>query len=120
MDHKIKLLLVEDEAVSAIYMKIQLRKLNYDVLNPATTGEEAIKIAKFNKPDIVLMDIRLAGKMDGIDAAQEILSFCNAKIIFMTGYENVELKDRAKKLNPAGYLIKPFDILDVKKLMDPV
>src|SRR4030043_1856411 len=88
MDNLIKILLVEDEVITAMLMKIELRKIGYTVAYHVTTGEDAIINAKQNSPDIILMDIRLAGEIDGIEAASIIKSEFDIPIIFITGYED--------------------------------
>ena len=71
------------------------------------TGEDAVRAAAEERPDLVLMDIRLAGEMDGIEAARQIAAASPAKIAFMTGYSDERIVQRARALNPAAYLVKP-------------
>lgn len=107
MKQKIKILLVEDEALIALLLKRNLELLGWEVGNPVATGETAIQRVKDELPDVVLMDIRLVGKMNGIEAAREIRVFSHIPIIFMTGYSDSELKVQAEALHAAAYLIKP-------------
>lgn len=118
MENQIKILLVEDEFITAQYMKNELVKIGYNVTYNVSTGEEAIICAKKNPPDIILMDIRLAGKIDGIETGSIIKSGNDIKIIFMTGYEDEALREKADELNPLGYLIKPIDIQKIKEIID--
>ncbi len=108
MPGKIKMMLVEDEAMTAVLLKMNLETAGYDIVGPVATGEAAIDLASDEKPSVILMDIRLAGKIDGIEAVANILSFHNPYIIFMTGYSDEEIKARAKALNPAAYMVKPI------------
>ncbi len=117
MKGKIKILIVEDEVITARFMQIRLGSLGYDVCKPVAKGEEAIVSAEKEKPDLILMDILLAGEIDGIDAAEKILSFCEIPIIFITGYQDEVYMKRAGKLNPAAYLIKPIDIYDIESVI---
>lgn len=113
MPEKITILLVEDEAITALLLKRNLELLGYQVSEPVAAGEVAIEKARNICFDVVLMDIRLAGKMDGIEAAKEILSLCNSQIIFMTGYSDYDIKGRAQALHPAAYLVKPVTPDDI-------
>ena len=102
-----RILIVEDEAVASMLLKKQLERLGYTVGGTAATGEDAIDCARQSDFDLVLMDIRLAGEMDGIQAAQGIRMIKKIPIIFLTGYQDEEILARALNVNPAAYLIKP-------------
>ena len=120
MKKDIKILIVEDEAITAMYLQFQLKKLNFNALKPVGSGENAIKIAMKENPQIILMDIGLAGKMDGIQAAKEINSFCKPYIIFMTGYHDDELRDRAKAISSSFYLTKPAEIPEILNIISTI
>ena len=81
---KAKVMIVEDEVIIASDLKVQLEGLGYEVTIAVTTGEEAIKFAESDPPDLVLMDIILSGKMDGIDTADVIRSQYNIPVVFIT------------------------------------
>ena len=104
----VKILIVEDEVLIGIQIKTELRRAGYQVIGPVTSGEEAIQHARTEKPDVILMDIRLMGNMDGIEAAREIHAFSSPDIIFTTGYQDVAIKERAMALHPLAYLGKPL------------
>ena len=116
----ISILVVEDEAMTAMYMETFLRRKGYEVLKRVSTGEDAVYSVHSLKPDLVLMDIRLAGKMDGIESASKILSETDSavQVIFTTGYTDVELKDRALLLNPLGFFIKPVNMPELIKTIE--
>jgi PAS domain S-box-containing protein len=103
-----KILIVEDEAIVAKDLQYRLNKFGYTVPEIASSGEEAINKALQISPDLVLMDIRLKGKMDGIEAAQEIYRRLNIPVIYLTAYADDNTLERAKITEPFGYLIKPF------------
>jgi PAS domain S-box-containing protein len=103
-----KVLIVEDEAIVAKDLQYRLRKFGYTVPEIASSGEEAINKALKFSPDLVLMDIRLKGKMDGIEAAQEIYKRLNIPVIYLTAYADENTLERAKITEPFGYLLKPF------------
>ncbi|HNX23286.1 MAG TPA: response regulator [Spirochaetota bacterium] len=111
-------LLVEDEVITAMLMEAQLKKIGYRISGHVTTGENAIAVAKEKRPDIILMDIRLAGRIDGIDAASVIRSETGIPIIFITSYDDQTTRERARILNPLGFLEKPLEIFKLKSIID--
>ena len=112
------ILIVEDEVILSAWLKMQLEDEGYLVCGRFTTGEKAIEFVKETKPDVILMDIHLVGKIDGIEAAEQILETSNIPIIFMTGYENKQVAERAQKINPVAFLIKPVEIWDLKPVFE--
>lgn len=104
MSSEKKIQIVEDEAVTAMLFEKVLTKRGYSVGEIASTGEEAVALVRQNSPQIVLMDIRLIGDMDGIDAARKIRSFCSCLIIFVTGYSDDSLRDQALTIPNTGIL----------------
>src|SRR5471030_2496235 len=109
-----RILIVEDERVVALDLSSTLEKLGYSVIGSVISGAEAIECAREQRPDLILMDIRLNGKLDGIDAAQEIHLFLNCPIIFLTAYSDEQTLHRAKQVMPFGYLVKPFKMLELR------
>ncbi len=108
MDKK-RIFIVEDENIVSLDMKKRLEKLGYDVPGIAASGEDAVEMVLHTKPDLVLMDIKLSGKMDGVEAAGEILKSYSVPIVYITAYaENTTLR-RAKITEPFGYILKPFE-----------
>jgi two-component system, response regulator PdtaR len=105
---KAKILVVEDQNIVALNIKNKLKILGYTVLGTAATGEEAIKKAEWMNADIVLMDIKLKGDMDGIEAAREIKNRLGIPVLYLTASTDDEIFDRAKTTEPAGYISKPF------------
>jgi PAS domain S-box-containing protein len=105
-----KILIVEDEGLTAMELQRKLKLAGYDVPTFAFSGKEAIKKAEEIKPDLVLMDIFLKGKIDGIDAAEEIKKNMGVPIIFLTAHGDKNTQKRAKSTEPFAYLLKPFDI----------
>ena len=104
-----RLLVVEDESIVAMDIKHRAEGLGYDVLGIAASGEEAIKKTEENQPDLVLMDIVLKGKMDGVQAAQEIRERFDIPVVYLTAYSDEKTLSRAKLTGPFGYIIKPFE-----------
>ncbi|MDI6402521.1 response regulator [Balneolaceae bacterium ANBcel3] len=118
MSGELKILLVEDEVLTAILMKKKLEKSGYQVAKSVTTGEHAISAVKEMDMDIVLMDIRLAGEIDGIEAAEMIQNIRKTPIIFITGYDDTETKERAETLKPLAYLNKPVDFAALLSILE--
>ncbi|GBF38854.1 response regulator [Leptospira johnsonii] len=114
----LNVLLVEDEVITAMLIRRELKKIGYNVIDLATSGEEAVRIAKEDRPDLILMDITLAGEMDGIAAASEIKEDVDIPIVFVTGYQDRGTKDRAALTKPLGYFVKPLQIDQLKSLID--
>ena len=106
---KVKVLVVEDEWVTAQDIKRSLEKLNYAVPPTVATGEEAIQKSIELQPDLVLMDIILQGEIDGIEAAEQIHTHCHIPVVFLTAYSDRETLQRANTTQPYGYLLKPFE-----------
>jgi PAS domain S-box-containing protein len=115
---KTKILIVEDEAIVAKNIEKHLLNAGYKVVGLATTAEESIEKAETEKPNLVLMDIKLKGKMDGIEAANRIRESLRLPVIFLTSYTDDETFQRAKLTDPFGYLIKPFEIKDLKRTVE--
>ncbi|MCK9579294.1 MAG: response regulator [Methanoregula sp.] len=103
------ILIVEDEAVVADDMQETLRSLGYTVMGTAKSGETALEKLSATLPDIVLMDINLAGTMDGIETAGRIHDLYRTPVVFVTAYADKALLDRAKVTEPYGYVLKPYD-----------
>jgi response regulator RpfG family c-di-GMP phosphodiesterase len=104
-----KILVVEDEWVVAEQLCRELKDPGYTVCSTASTGDEAIRMVEEHSPDLILMDIVLKGKMNGIEAADRITSQFNIPVIYLTAYTNQEYIERAKLTNPFGYLVKPYN-----------
>ena len=85
-------MIVEDEAVSAMALKMCLEAFNYDTCSIASSGEEALSITEAERPDLVLMDINLPGAVSGVDAAREIYARYKVTSIFLSGYPEEDLK----------------------------
>lgn len=103
-----QILVVEDELITGMDIQNRLKILGYNVPAVVSSGEEAIKKVKENNPDLVLMDINLNDKMDGIEAASKIHSFSDIPVIYMTAYSDEITLGRAKITEPYAYVVKPI------------
>lgn len=104
-----QVMIVEDERIVAEDIRRSLENLGYTVLSIVSSGGKAIDEAKEKSPDLVLMDIILKGKMDGIEAAAQIRSRFNIPVVYLTAYSDDIILERAKITEPFGYIIKPFN-----------
>ncbi|MBT4287437.1 MAG: PAS domain-containing protein [Bacteroidetes bacterium] len=115
---KVRILIVEDEAIIAMELESQLQSLGYEVTSIVDTGEKAIEKAEADKPDLILMDIRIKGEMDGIDTAEVIRNKFNIPVIFSTAYLDQKRIERAKITMPFGYVLKPIQERDLKVTLE--
>jgi len=112
-----KILIVEDELLVQTYLKENLSKY-YKIVGVAVSGKEAIEKTAKHLPDIILMDINLEGKMDGIEAAKKISEEHDIAILFLTSRKDDETLERAKLIKPFGYINKPVDFSVLKANID--
>jgi PAS domain S-box-containing protein len=103
------ILVVEDEIIVAKSIQERLNRLGYNVPAVVSSGSGAIKESEKNHPDLILMDIKLEGDMDGIEAAEQIRSRYDIPIVYLTAYADEEILQRAKITEPYGYIVKPFE-----------
>jgi two-component system cell cycle sensor histidine kinase/response regulator CckA len=109
---------VEDEAIVAMDISSGLRRLGYEIVGVASTGQSAIDLATETMPDLVLMDIRLHGEMDGIQAANIIHQRFEIPIVFLTAHADVSTVQRSMTTAPYGYVLKPFDDADLHRAIE--
>jgi PAS domain S-box-containing protein len=113
-----KILIVEDESIVALNIQSRLEGLGYTVTAIVTSGEEALQSVAENRPDLVLMDIKLQGKVDGIEAARQIRDRFHIPVVYLTAYTNREALERAKFTQPYGYILKPFEARDLSSTIE--
>ncbi len=115
-----KVLLVEDDFILAMVHRKYLEKINCEVIDSVVSGEEAIQSALKYLPDFVLMDIRLEGKMDGVEAMIEIQKVQNIPVIYVTGNSEPATLEKAKNTNMKGFLIKPLHLEELREIVDKI
>lgn len=103
-----KILIVEDEPLTVKFMTLLLSRSGYCVCGAARTGEEAIAMVRGERPDLVLMDIKLPGEIDGIAAAECIREREDIPILFVSAYATTDVIARTMHTRPSGYVTKPF------------
>ena len=102
-------LIVEDEAIVALELRDNVERLGHNVVDVSDTAEGAVKIALTKHPDLIIMDVRLKGRMDGVEAATLIRKSVDVPVIFLTAYSGDEILSRASIAEPYGYLLKPVE-----------
>lgn len=115
-----RVMVVEDEGIVSIDIRNILKKLGYLVSAIAFSGEEAILKAEENPTDLILMDIGLKGKIDGIQAAKEIRRRNKIPIIFLSGFADDNTLKKALEADPAAYLLKPINEEELKETIQRI
>ena len=105
---KTRILIVEDEAITVAALKRELGSLGYDIAGTASTATEAFRATDATKPDLILMDIHLAGGISGIVAAVVIRGHFRAPVVFLTAHADEQTMETAVRTGAFGYLLKPF------------
>ncbi|MEE9594985.1 MAG: PAS domain S-box protein, partial [Candidatus Hydrothermarchaeales archaeon] len=113
-----KILIVEDERLLALGIEKNLKRMGYSVSGVVSSGEDAIKKAEKTGPDLVLMDIRIKGKMDGIQVAEKIKERLGIPVVYLTAYADKKTLERAKITEPFGYIVKPFDNKELRSTIE--
>jgi len=111
------ILIVEDDAIIAMRLEDTLQSWKYHTMS-ISSGEQALSLLNVEKADLVLMDIRLEGEMDGIQTAKEIRSRLGLPTVFLTAYADDELMERAKEADPYGYLVKPVHERELRSTIE--
>jgi len=112
------ILVVEDQKIIALEIKERLTEMGYKVIGSAKSGKQAIQLATDLVPDLILMDIKLEGSMDGIEAAAEIKEIVDCPIVFLTAYADDKTIQRAKITEPYGYIVKPLDERELRSAIE--
>jgi CheY-like chemotaxis protein len=116
--NKSRILVVEDEAIVAMVIKRRLKDLGYIVSGVASTGKDAITKVEGTFPDLVLMDIRLKGDMDGIEATKIIKDRFSLPVVYLTAHSDDVTFKKAKETYPDGYILKPFTEKDLSTTIE--
>jgi len=115
---KAKIFVVEDESIVSLEIQSRLKRLGYGVAAAVDTAEEAVEMTDRLKPDLVLMDIQLKGRMDGVEAAGQIRDHLNIPVVYLTAYADEATLRRAKVTEPFGYILKPFEERELYKTIE--
>lgn len=110
-------LIVEDEAVIAADVRLMVEDLGFTALGIASSGEEGLRKAEALRPDLVLMDIRIKGDMDGVIAAGEIFRRFRIPVVYMTAYSDPQTIKRVNRPGTLGCLIKPLEPRELENIL---
>jgi PAS domain S-box-containing protein len=113
-----KILIVENEQIVALDIARNLKSFGYEIAGMATTGENALKLTSEENPDLILMDIKIDGGMDGIQTVKKIQSEHNIPIIYLSAYSDEKTLERAKLTEPHGFLLKPFERKELRATIE--
>lgn len=113
-----KVLVVEDEMIIALLIERMVSNLGHQVIDKVTSGEAAVKVAEEQDPDIILMDIRLQGEMDGIEAMLKIRERKNIPVIYISGNTDMVYQEKIKKTDYVDFLSKPITINELGHSFD--
>jgi CheY-like chemotaxis protein len=111
---KVKILIVEDEAIIAMDIEKTIIELGHKVTNNVNSTKDIFQSIENDEPDIILMDIDLKQEVDGIEITKKIHQKKYIPVIYLTGYDKDEIMERAIETNPIGYLLKPFNRAEIK------
>lgn len=120
MESQKKILIVEDEFIIAMLIEKQITRLGYDVVAKVTSGDKAIDAVKSHNVDLILMDIKIIGDMDGIETMHAIRKFSSVPVIYITGNSDPVTKQKAFETGPAGYIIKPIEMDTLRVALNQV
>jgi CheY-like chemotaxis protein len=118
-DKRVKILIVEDEMVVAKSIEMLVKSWDYEVIGVAPSGRKALEIiSSQTKPDLVLMDIKLKGPMDGVSTAQRVQALFDIPVVYLTAHSDPETLKRALHSNPYGYIVKPFVASELRQAIE--
>lgn len=115
---KARVLVVEDQRIIALDLAATIKRVGHEAIGIETRGERAIKAAEALKPDLVFMDISLAGEIDGIEAARIIHENYKIPVIYISGNHDALTIEKSKTSNAYGYLVKPVEDCDISTIIN--
>ena len=117
MVHKPRILIVEDDSIICANLVKSLESFGLNVISTVATGEGAIELLNEMKPDLIIMDIVLRGRLNGIETAKRMHALVPVPIVFLSAYGDEITIKRANKTGPCGYIIKPFQEAELKQVI---
>jgi DNA-binding response OmpR family regulator len=114
----LRALIVEDEVLIAEELRERLSRLGFSVIGAVDSADEGIAIATRESPDLVLMDIRLRGEKDGVQAAQEIREQVDVSIVYVSAHSDLLTVERAKRTDHDGFILKPFHRRELQSVIE--
>lgn len=114
------ILIVEDEFILQMMLEKMILKIGHKIAGKAKSSETAIELVKETKPDLILMDIKIIGELDGIDTIKKIREFSDVPALYISGNTDPATKKRAMDTQPMDFIIKPFEYQDLKEVINRV
>jgi DNA-binding response OmpR family regulator len=108
-----KILIVEDEFILQMMLEKMVQKMGHQVVSKAKSGAVAIDVAKNESPDLILMDIKIIGDIDGIETIKKIREFSDVPVLYLSGNTDPDTRKRASETAPMDFIIKPFEYQDL-------
>lgn len=118
MEGSKKVLIVEDEMIIALLLERMVRNLGHQVIDKVVSGEEAISVVQNKQPDLILMDIRLQGEIDGIEAISRIHEISDIPVIYISGNTDALQQEKIKRTEYVEFLSKPISISDLSRSLN--
>ncbi|MDA8085332.1 MAG: response regulator [Nitrospiraceae bacterium] len=115
---KAKILIVESESVTAMSIAHYLELWGYDVCEYVSTGEDALRVAERERPDLALLNIKLRGEMKGLELSTRLGKCFGIPVVFISGYTGCAVRKQAEEAGAAGYLAKPFDFALLRSILE--
>ncbi|MCH8556589.1 MAG: response regulator [Balneolia bacterium] len=115
-----KILIVEDEFMLQMMIEKMIEKMGHQIVAKAKSGDAAIEAVKEYNPDLVLMDVKLIGKYDGIQTIEQVRAFSDVPVLYLTGNTEKDVIQRAEATQPMGFLIKPFEYTSLRDAMEEI
>jgi CheY-like chemotaxis protein len=116
----VKVVIAEDERIIALGLSSVLKKLGHDVRDLCASGELCIESVERHHPDVVFMDIRMDGELDGIEAAQIVRDRFGTPIVFTTAFDDITTRQRAAEVEPAAFLTKPIASDSIRNVLEAI
>ncbi len=113
-----KILILEDEIITALFLKKEFERRGYSVLPVISKGEDLFETVKNNMPDYIVCDIELAGELNGIEAVRHMKKDFDIPVVFLSGHMDMDIKKVAESLNPLGFIVKPFNFSQILYLLE--
>jgi len=117
LEKSARVLIVEDEPILGLELKEDLQDLGYSVVDVVDDGDMVMRSFLRDRPDVVLMDIKLHGFRDGVDSALQIRGFYQTPIVFLSSYSESEVGDRLHRIEPYAFLQKPYELGRLQELI---
>lgn len=105
-----QIIIVEDDLILSLLLEKQVQRMGFHVAAKVSSGEESVEKIREHNPDLVLMDIKLIGEMDGVEAIMQARTFTDVPVLYLTGNSDENTRKRAHATNPVAYMVKPVDM----------